>query len=61
MSIQNITNNQMSEIEQKLKMERDMKMDIINSASSQRNSISPDAHKNRSETKEWWFIDNKLM
>jgi hypothetical protein len=33
----------MNEIESKLRMERDMKMEIINSASSNRHSASPDA------------------
>ena len=39
----------MSEIEQKLKMEREMKMEIIQNASSNRSSISPEGHKQRSD------------
>lgn len=33
----------MSEIESKLRLERDLKMEIIQNASSNRHSISPDA------------------
>ncbi len=43
--LSSITNNQMNEIESKLRMERDMKMEIMNNAvtSSNRNSTSPEA------------------
>jgi hypothetical protein len=36
----------MNEIENKLRMERDVKNDIINNASSNRHSASPDANGN---------------
>ena len=41
-SISNITNSQVSEIEQKLKLERDSKMEIMNTVISNRNSTSPE-------------------
>jgi hypothetical protein len=52
-NISTITNSQVTEIEQKLRLERDLKQEILNNASSNRNSNSPDAHpsKNRSGEK----------
>lgn len=40
-----MTNSQMNEIEQKLKMERESKLEIINSAKNNRNSVSPEINK----------------
>lgn len=48
-SISNITNSQVNEIEQRLKQETEQKNEILNSASSNRNSMSPEANSGKSK------------